>query len=101
MVYDELLTEWKDQLQDRWDNDPELQEEYEDFFDFAESFDYVDEDFRSAPDRNYRPIRIDYLDEDQWRKLEQYFMTEIHEDNYEELLLQFLEDKLNEIDVPV
>ena len=97
MRYDELLDDWKSFVED---NDEMFDEENDGSGLSIYDYDYVDGDFRSVPDRNYRSIQIGYLDSEQWRKLEQYFMQEIDDYNYEELLMQFLEEKINEIELP-
>ena len=98
MKYEELLDDWKSFVEDNADE--MFDEENDDSGLSIYDYDYVDGDFRSVPDRNYGSVRVNFLDSEQWRKLEQYFMQEIDDYNYDELLLQFLEEKIDEIELP-
>ena len=107
--YDELLDNWKQQLDERWDmmDDEERASYNDDYFEFLEDMNgvaFTEEDFRQPVDRSSYDYDIQvgrsdpmYLSEDEWNKLEHYFHHEIYEENAAESLYKFTQDKIDEL----
>ena len=107
--YDDLLDNWKEQLDQRWDmmDDEERASYNNDYLEFLEDMNgvsFVEEDFRQPMDRSsqYYDIRVGrgdpmYLSDEEWKKLEHYFHHEIYDEIAAESVYQFLQDKLDEL----
>ena len=107
--YDNLLDDWKEQLDQRWDmmDDEErasYNNDYLEFLDDMNGISFVEEDFRQPMDRSsqYYDIRVGrgdpmYLSDEDWKKLEHYFHHEIYDEIAAESVYKFLQDKLDEL----